>query len=69
MSGTIIEIFVKVTPLNLFRSGTKNSPRLDKLRTMPPRISGQAFDVKIYEKMGEHTSIRSLAEYLRSTEK
>lgn len=52
MSHTIVEIFVKVVPRNLFRSGTKNSPRLDKLRTMPPRVVGEAFDIKIHQREG-----------------
>lgn len=52
MSHTIVEIFVNLTPIHLFRSGSKNSPRLDKLRTMPPRQIGEAFDIEIYDYNG-----------------
>lgn len=52
MSHTIVEMFVKVVPVNLYRSGTKNSPHLHKLRTMPPRTLEQSFDIQIYKKSG-----------------
>lgn len=52
MSHTIVEIYVKVIPVNLYRSGAKNSPQLHKLRTMPPRTLEQSFDIQIYKKNG-----------------
>lgn len=52
MSHVVIELFVKVVPTDLFRLGTKNSPQLHKLRTMPPRTLDQAFDIEIYERNG-----------------
>jgi hypothetical protein len=52
MSNTIVEIFVNLTPVHLFRGGSKSSPRLDKLRTMPPRQLGEAFDIAIYDHSG-----------------
>jgi hypothetical protein len=52
MSSTVIEMYVKVIPVNLYRNGTKNSPRLHKLRTMPPRTIEQSFDIQIYQKNG-----------------
>ena len=52
MSHTIIEMFVKVVPVDLFRSGSINGPNLHKLRTMPPRTIEQSFDVQIYVKNG-----------------
>ncbi len=50
MSQTMVEMFIKVVPTALFRSGTKNSPQLHKLRTMPPRTIEQSFDIEIYKK-------------------
>jgi len=52
MSHTIVEIFAKLTPINLFRNGSKSSPRLDKLRTMPPRVFSERFDIGIYSLEG-----------------
>ncbi len=52
MSSTVVEIFVKIIPVNLFRMGTKNNPQLNKLRTMPPRTIEQSFDIQIYQKNG-----------------
>ena len=52
MSHTIVEMYVKVVPTDLFRSGAKNCPQLHKLRTMPPRTLEQSFDIQIYKKNG-----------------
>lgn len=52
MSNTVVEMYVKVMPTNLFRSGTKNNPQLHKLRTMPPRTIEQSFDIQTYNKNG-----------------
>jgi len=52
MSNTVVEMFVKVIPVDLFRNGVKNSSRLHKLRTMPPRTIEQSFDIQIYKKNG-----------------
>lgn len=52
MSKTVVEMFVRVVPTNLFRSGTKNAPQLHKLRTMPPRTIEESFDIEIYKKGG-----------------
>ena len=50
MSHTIIDIYIKVVPTNLYRHGAKNSPQLHKLRTMPPRTIEESFDIELYEK-------------------
>ena len=52
MSHTIVEMYVKVVPVNLYRNGAKNSPQLYKLRTMPPRTLEQSFDIQIYKNNG-----------------
>lgn len=52
MSHTVVEMYVKVVPVNLFRNGGKNSPQLHKLRTMPPRTIEQSFDIQIYSSNG-----------------
>ncbi len=52
MSHTIIELYVKFIPTNLFRLGSRNSPQLHKLRTMPPRKISEVFDIEIYEQNG-----------------
>lgn len=52
MSHTIVEMYVKVIPVNLYRNGGKNSPQLHKLRTMPPRTLEESFDIRIYTKNG-----------------
>ncbi|WP_215395984.1 hypothetical protein [Rheinheimera oceanensis] len=52
MSHTIVEMYVKVIPVNLYRNGSKNSPQLHKLRTMPPRMLEESFDIQIYTKNG-----------------
>lgn len=52
MSHTIVEMYVKVIPVNLYRNGAKNSSQLHKLRTMPPRTLEQSFDIQIYKKHG-----------------
>jgi Tse2 ADP-ribosyltransferase toxins len=53
MSHTIVELYVKVIPTGLFRLGSKNSPQLHKLRTMPPRTIAESFDIEIYDHHGE----------------
>jgi hypothetical protein len=45
-------MFIKVIPVDLFRMGTKNNSQLHKLRTMPPRVIEQSFDIEIYPKDG-----------------
>ncbi|BFM09576.1 hypothetical protein [Halioxenophilus aromaticivorans] len=52
MSHTVVEMYVKVVPVNLYRNGAKNSPQLHKLRTLPPRTLEQSFDIQIYKKNG-----------------
>lgn len=52
MSHTIVEMYVKVVPVNLYRNGAKNSPQLYKLRTMPPKTLEQSFDIQIYKNNG-----------------
>jgi len=50
MSHTIVEMYIKVVPTNLYRHGGKNSPELHKLRTMPPRTIEERFDIALYKK-------------------
>ncbi|MCE2030134.1 hypothetical protein [Sessilibacter corallicola] len=52
MSHTIVELYVKVIPVDLFRRGAKNKPQLHKLRTMPPRQIEETFDIELYKKDG-----------------
>lgn len=52
MSHTVVELFVKVVPVDLFRNGVKNSPQLHKLRTMPPRTLLQSYDIKLFKRDG-----------------
>ena len=40
------------TPIELWRSGAKNSPKLDKVR-MPPRPPGAKIDIDTFMKEGE----------------
>jgi hypothetical protein len=50
MRHTIIEVYIKVVPTNLYRHGAKDSAQLHKLRTMPPRSIEETFDIKLFEK-------------------
>lgn len=52
MSHTIVEMYVKVVPVNSFRKGAKNSSQLHKLRAMPPRTIEQSFDIGIFKNNG-----------------
>jgi hypothetical protein len=52
VSHTVVELYVKVVPVDLFRNGARNSPQLHKLRTMPPRTLLQSYDIKLFTKDG-----------------
>jgi hypothetical protein len=44
--------YLNFTPIELWRLGVKNSPRIDKLR-IPPRPPGSTIDIQTYVKNGQ----------------
>lgn len=54
---TPIETYL-IFPIDLFRNGSPTKSRFDYLRTSPPRVDPQVYDVKINESTNtiDHTS-------------
>ena len=56
---TPIEFYIEA-PVNLYRRGGASKPRFDYIRTSPPRVTPQKFDLKVKDENGrliiDHTS-------------